>query len=301
MGRAPEDRVVLTLTGAEAEYGLALSNFGAFVDQFRRALREFDRTRRAERTRRGGHPTSREDLVTAFRIVGFAPGSAIIELEPIRPAPADEIQEALDAELLPIETLRALMDSLEREEPVDAAVADAVAAARRTLGEDGVISIAVSSHSSPTAPRRVTIDRDVIADLNRRVRLYTERPTRISGRLHAIDLEPERVQIRASDGIDWICSYPSELEDTVKSLVDETVWARGVGRKQSASRGTLNLQEIHHVGKFTQTELFTFERIPLSDLIEKQGILHPQGRVSVLPDDASDEELDAFLDVLLED
>jgi hypothetical protein len=124
---------------------------------------------------------------------------------------------------------------------------------------------------------------------------------RISGRLHMIDLEPDRIGIRAADGVDWSCSYPEELEPTVKALVDSNVWGRGVGQQLSAAKGTLRLEEIHAVGEHEETPLFTFERVPLADLMEQQGITGPQGRLSIMPSEIGDEELDAFLDAILDE
>jgi hypothetical protein len=298
--KAQQDRIVLELTGSEAVHGLALSNFAAFIDDFRRALRDFDRQRRAEPTGRGGHPTTREDLVTAFRLVSFKAGSAIVELEPIAPPVEDADQAAIEgAELLPLETLRAFMETIEREEPLDPAVTQSVAGARRALGPDGKIGIAVGNRTGPK--RRIVIDEERVELLERRARRFAPRRMRISGRLHMIDVEPDRVAIRAADGIDWVCRYPEAMEMKVKALVDANVWAQGFGQLASASRGNLTLDRLEPAAEFEQTPLFTFERIPLEDLLEEQGIRSPQGALSIVPPDVSDEELDAFLDAVLDD
>lgn len=294
------DRVILELTGSEAVDGLPLANFAAFIDDFRRALREFDRQRGARPTRRGGHPTAREDLVTAFRLVTFKPGSALVELEPIAPPPADEAQETIEgAELLPLQTLRAFVETIARDDPLDPAVTAPVAGARRALGADGKISIAI--RRGRRGERAVVIDEARVEKLERRARRYAPRRMQISGRLHMIDVEPDRVAIRAADGIDWVCHYPEELESRVKALVDTTVWARGLGRLTGASRGTLSIDQLEPVDDYEQTPLFTFERIAVEDLMAQQGVRGPQGRGSLLPPDVPLEELDEFLAAILDE
>jgi hypothetical protein len=292
------EHVVLRLTGSETTDGLPLASFASFVEDFRRALRDFDRSRRLKKTRRGGHPTAREDLAAAFRIVSLKRGSAILELEPIAPTPGTEDQEMVTgAELLPLETLRALMDSLQRDEPIDASVADAVASARRTLGPDGKIEIEIKHPKAAQPPTRLVIDAQAVEKLEHRVRHYEPRAMRVTGRLHMIDLEPDRIQIRAADGVDWVCRYPDSLEAKVKSLVGVRVWARGIGQLQGASRGTLTIETVEPVAEFEATPLFTFERVPLSELMERQGVTGPQGVVRLTPD-LSDEELDALVDLI---
>jgi hypothetical protein len=292
-------RVVLKLTGSEAEGGLPLSNFAAFVDDFRRALREFDRQRRAAPSRRGGHPTAREDLVTAFRLVSFAPGSAVVELEPIAPAGLDETQEVIPgAELLSLETLRAFVQTIQDGEAVDSAVTAPIAGARRALGPDGEIGITIAG--GWRTKQQVVIDEQRVERLEQRARRYAPRRMQISGRLHMIDVEPDRVAIRAADGIDWVCGYPEELEVHVKALVGANVWARGMGQLIGASRGTLAITQIEPADEYEQNPLFTFERVAVEDLMEQQRIQAPQGRIALVPEDVTDEDVEDFLDALLE-
>lgn len=292
------DRIFFRLTGVEAQHGLALGNLAAFVENIRAALRDFDRQRRAERTKRGGHPTTREDLVAGLRLVTFKPGSAVMELEPI--SRAAEQDELADAEKLAVENLRAFIDTIEDEsEILDPAITDAVEAARRQLGHDGAIEIIIGPRRRPV--RRTVIDQGRVAALEQRVRRRHVRQMRISGRLHMIDVEPEKVAIRAADGVDWICSYPSELEETVSSLVRQRVWARGLGVQLTANRGRMSLAEVHPIERHEQTPLFTFERVPLDELIARQGVTGPQGLPSLLGEEpVDDDELDAFLDSVLE-
>jgi hypothetical protein len=296
--RHQPDRVVLKLTGTEATHGLPLANFSAFVESFRNALRDFDRQRTGSRTRRSGHPTTREDLVTAFRLVSFKPGSAICELEAIAPPADDDAQEHIEgAELLPLETLRAFVDSIEQEEPVDDAVTTALGKARRSLGDDGRIDITIGRGRRR---RRAVIDARRVDALEKRAKHFPASYTRITGHLHMIDLEPDRVGIRAADGVEWSCSYPPELEKTVKGLVGDTVAVAGFGQKVTSNRGTLTLETIDMAGGYEQTDLFTLERIPLYSLVERQASVRP-GLVSVLPDDLTEDEADDFLAALLDD
>jgi hypothetical protein len=277
--------------------GLPLANLEIFVEEFRRALREFDRQRRAEPTRRGGHPKTREEQVTAFRLVEFAPGSALMTLEPDIRKEAGDQKALAEVEPLPVENLNAFLDAIARpDEIIDPAVTEAVERARRALGADGKIEIKLGGRRRPR--RSALIDHDVVAGLERRVAKQREKMLRISGRLHMIDLEPDRIGIRAPNGVDWSCSYPSELEDEVKSLVDSNVAARGVGRLVSPAKGTLRIEDIRPVGEFEQTPLFAFEQVAVADLIAQQGIRAPRGPVSILPADVDDEDVDAFLAAL---
>jgi hypothetical protein len=296
----PPEAVVLKLTGSAADGGLLLGNLTTFVEEFRRALRDFDRHRRAERTRRGGHPSGREEFVTAFRLVDFSPGSAVMTLLPEVPASEAQDQPALaKAEVLPEENLRALLDAVEDPKVVlDPAVTDALDGARRSLGVNGQIDIRLGDRRRPR--RQVVIDERRVAALRERVREPVPRLLRVSGRLHMIDLEPDRVGIRARDGIDWICSYKDELENAVRALVGMNVWARGTGQVISAARGTMRISEIHAIGEYAQTPLFTFERVPVEQLMLEQGIEGPQGKVSIVPDDLSDEEVDLFFDAIID-
>lgn len=294
--RESHERIVLHLTGSEAEHGLPLATLASFVDHFRDALRDFDRQRRAERTKRGGHPTGREELVTSFRLVEFKPGSAIMTLEPFTPreGASDPGELAGDAELLALQNLDAFLDSLQQpEEAFDTAVADSLEMARRSLGTEGQIVIKARKR------RKVVIDANATLALERRVRRYAKGVQRVSGRLHAIDVEPDQVKIRTADNVDWWCTYADELEHTVLGLVTRRVWAIGVGALQSASRGNLVLERIEEIQEPEQTRLFTLERKPLEELLADQGVTGPQGGIELVPDDVSDDELDEFLDLLL--
>lgn len=246
---------------------------------------------------REGHPTTREDLVTAFRLVEFHPGSAIMELEPMRVV-SDEPQ-LYDAELLAVENLQAFMDTIESEDVIEPAVTDAIESARKTLGADGRIEITVARRAQ-RARKRVVIDETVVRSLEQRARRRSARPLRIVGRLHMLDDEPRKVGIRTSDNVDWICTYPTELEEAVAALMRTRVVARGVGAEQSPNRGRLEISAIEGLNAYEQSSLFTFERVPIDHLIEQQGIRAAHGAPRLLDDDAEDDEIDAFLDALME-
>jgi hypothetical protein len=280
------------LEGSEAEDGLSLGALGAFVNEFRGALRDFDRASRAERTKRGGHPTSREELVTSFRLVGYTRGSAILELEAYAPPTAAPEQEVLeDVETIALNNLRSLISALATEdEPVDQAVVEYVDAARKTLGENGQIKIEVSGRKK----RAITIDDRRVEQLHHRVRKYAAGTQTVSGRLHAIDLEPDQVRIRTAQGVDWICKYPADKESTVTELVGSIVWARGPGQLQSGKLGRLTIEEIHPLHEFEQSELFV-ESVKVEELAAKA---ESRGLQSIVPDDATDDEVDSFLEAL---
>ena len=181
----PDERIVLRLTGSEADHGLPWANLAAFVDNIRRALRDYDRQRQGARTGREGRPAAREDLVTAFRLVSFKPGSAIMELEPIAAPPTvDDAQTALpEVEKLAVENLRAFIDSIESNDDVlDPSITEAVEEARRELGDDGRIEITVGRSRRPR--KRTVIDARRIAVLEARAQRKTPRLMTVTGRLH---------------------------------------------------------------------------------------------------------------------
>jgi hypothetical protein len=301
MTSTSDNRITLHLEGSETDHGLPLSNLANFSNHLRRALRDFDRQRQGARTARGGHPTTREDLVTGFRLVEFRPtGSATMELEAIVPAGRHDSQLAMpESEQLAVENFRAFIDTIEGDEILDPAVTEAIESARTQLGSDGRIEVWVGN---PAAPRRHTvIDADAISVLRQRVRRARPRLLQISGRLHMLDDEPKKVGIRAADNIDWICSYPPELEESIAALMRTQVIARGVGSQTSSNRGRLEIDEIEPLEAYVATQLFTFERVPLDTLMERQGIRAPQGMPSLLGDvELSDEELDGFLEAISE-
>lgn len=295
------DRIEFRLTGEEAQRGLPVANVATFLESVRRALRDFDRSRQGQKTQRGGHPTSREELVTALRLVEFHPGSAIMELEAI-PVEQDETELAPDMEPLPVENLLALIAAVQSgDEILASAVTESIETARRTLGPSGAIEIKVNPRGRARRKARVVINARTVETLELRAEQHSRAPIRIIGRLHMLDDEPRKVGIRAGDGTDWICAYPHELEELVLGLMRTRVVARGLGVKTTSNRGRLDIESVESVETYEQSELFTLERVPIDELIEQQGIGGGAGIPSLLGDDVADEELDAFVDALRED
>ena len=290
------EKVIIELKGAKAERGLPLANFEAFVEHFRKALTDYDRQTRGEPTRRSGHLNVREEIVSAFRLTAVRPGSTILELEPI---PRDEVEpddgqeEIPGAELLSLITLRSMLAAVDSEEQMDPAVTESLSDARRTLGNNGRMTFKLRNGRAHARP--VVIDEKRIRRLEGRAKKREPRPLMVSGRLHRIELEPDKVGIRSPAGVDWTCRYPADLEQSVKGLLDSIVSVRGVGSQSTAQRGTLTIEEIHAVPQFEQTPFFTFETEPLEALMARQGIEPRRGPISILPDDVSDSELDDFL------
>jgi hypothetical protein len=189
--------------------------------------------------------------------------------------------------------LRSLLSAVEREDQLDPAVTDSLSDARRTLGSDGRMTFKLRDGSARRSS--VVIDEKRIRRLEERARRREARPLVVSGRLHRIELEPDKVGIRSPSGVDWTCRYPEELEQEIKGLLDTIVSARGVGSQISAQRGTMTIQEIQAVPQFEQTPFFTYETAPLEALMARQGIEARRGPVPILPEGLSDEELDDFL------
>lgn len=220
----------------------------------------------------------------------------------LEPITEDDAEELFPGEgSLAIENLRALLDDIEKDSVLDSDVLDALERARSALGGDGAFNVAEVQDGGVC--RRITIDADRMSLLRERATRREPNLVRISGRLHMIDLEPPlKVGIRSTDGIDWICRYEAEFEPKVKALLDSNVWVSGTGTLTGAQRGTLEIEDIRPVSEFEQSPLFTPERVSVEDLLAQQGIRGPQGEEALgLPTEVTDEELEDYLNALLDD
>lgn len=294
MTEIDDRQITLTIKGARAERGVSLSDFESFIDNFLAALRDYDRAGRGEPTRKSGHPDRRAEAVTAFRLIGFQTGSgvAIIEPELVR---ADDDQFPVGDVPLSLATLRALADDLAAERSVPEPVLDALGKACRAVGADGSVAIAIGAAAA--APivvdsgllDRVALTRNGVAD---------EEVRFVSGRLHLLDLEPDRLGIRTTSGVEWSCKYPEALEDHVKSLLDRIVWAEGSGKLTSSLRGSMAIERIEPVD-VEQSSLFTSAPVDEDELLARQGIEGPQGLDALSDPQWDDETDDAYLAALL--
>lgn len=293
-----DDAVTLRLTGENAQSGIELSALQSFVGHFVTALRGFDRVGRAQPAVKGGHPDRRAEAVTAFRLVGFRKGSAVLELEPVSRAGAGDDDTLFEGEEnLPLDNVTALTVALAGGRQLDAGVADALENARRALGASaGAIEISLPQRLA-AAPLR--LDRERIAKAREEDR-SPNAPSTISGRLHAIDLEPDKIAVRSPQGIDWTCSYPEALEPQVKTLIDEIVVADGQGEMKTPRTGSMKIEAIRRAFDHEQPALFSSERVGLEGLQETQGISRPQGLDSIGDPEWEDDEAGAkFFDYLL--
>lgn len=297
MATEQRNQITLRLEGSRAERGVSLSDFESFIDSFLAALRDFDRDRRGAPTRKAGHPELRAKAVTAFRLIRFEPGSGIATLEPESPAVGDEEALPLLAEEVPpaLENLQTLVEGVDSGAELSESVSQALAQACRVFGSDGSIQVHLPAH---LGRRPVSIDLPRLKRLGRVENPEAEEVRSVSGRLHLLDVEPDKLAIRTSAGVDWTCNYPEELEPRVKQLVDRIVWAVGTGRLVTPQRGTMTIERIETIEQGEQTTLFTQEQIPDSELLERQAIGGPQG-LDALSDPEWDEETDdAYLAAL---
>ena len=290
-----QTEVTLTLEGSGAQRGVSLGDFDVFIQSFVRALRDFDRARRDKPTRKSGHPERRAEAVTAFRLVRFAPGSGIATLEPEVVAP-DEGALELDEIPFPLENLTALTVALAEESPLPSEVLDDLDRARRAFGDDGSISIELPSD---------LMDRPVVVDKPKLDRARAPEPdpstkvTTISGRLHMLDLEPDRIGIRTSAGVEWSCQYDEGLEASVRALIGEVVRVTGAGKLTSPLRGSMKVHSISPVIEVEQSELFTTEVLADTELLARQGIEGPQGIDALSDPEWEDDEADqAYLEAI---
>lgn len=292
------EQVTLHLEGPRAVRGVSLSDFENFIESFLAALRDFDRGRRGAETKKSGRPYRRDEAVTAFRLVDFKPGSGIATLEPEHVGAPDSDDPLFEERLPSLTNLHALVHDIEEREPLPDPVTDALERACRTFGSQGSIEVELPSghygHKTEITPK-------VLEE----IRARTGRPApkdveAISGRLHLLDVEPDKIAIRDASGVDWVCQYPEEMEPKVLGLAGKIVWAHGQGRQTSPQRGAMTIDEIKAVEQGDQASLFTPEPVGLERLIEEQGVRYPQELGSLGSPEWTDED-EAFLSALTED
>lgn len=294
--------ITLRLEGTRATRGVVLSDFETFIESFISALRDFDRDQRGAPTKKSGHPEARAEAVASFRLVEFREGSGIATIEPELTSLEGDTPPMVDAEPIQMTNLRALLGRLEREESLPESVTNALERAVRSAGDDGSLAVEVPGLDVESEKQsKVVVDVKRI----RRIRDISPAPvpapvTSISGRLHQVDFEPDKLAIRASDGIDWVCSYPEELEPLVETLANRLVWASGSGVLQSARRGTMELASIKAIQQGVQTGLFSGAPISEADLAASQGITGPQGLVALGATEWTDAD-EIFLAALTDD
>jgi hypothetical protein len=273
--------------------GVSLSDFETFIDNFLAALRDYDRVRRGAHPKKSGHPEQRAKAVTAFRLVKFRPGSGVATLEP----DLDErATESLFDEVAPaIDNLHQLIEEFENREPLPPPVTDALERACKSLGADGSIKVEL--------PKKIE---SRIADITPaaldEIRAKTSAPewrevNSVSGRLHLLDVEPDKIGIREASGVDWTCQYPEELEHRVLELAGQLVWASGVGRQTSAQRGSMTIDRIEPIDQGAQVSFWSKEPADLNVLAVTQRVRGPQD-LSSLGEPEWTEEDDAYLAAL---
>ena len=224
MADTGDNQITLTMKGARAERGVSLSDFESFIDNFLAALRDYDRAGRGQQTKKSGHPDRRAEAVTAFRLVGFRTGSGVATLEP-ELVSIDEDEDVLfDEEPISLTNLKALTADLSTERAVPAAVIESLEKACRAAGSDGSLSIGLPGAAAhPLVVNSELLDRVA----NAGTEPESTEVTTVSGRLHLLDLEPDRLGIRTAGGVEWLCKYPESLEERVKAMLDRI----GMGRR----------------------------------------------------------------------
>ncbi len=294
MTEASNNPITLTMKGSRAEHGVSLSDFESFIENFLAALRDYDRARRGEPTRKSGHPDRRAEAVTAFRLVEFHTGSAVATIEPELVGGEDDQLPVGDVPLA-LAALRALVDDLADARPVPAPVVEALGRACGSVGADGSVEIDIADAN----PTRLVIDRELLERVSSLAETADDDEVRsISGRLHLLDLEPDRLGVRTASGVEWSCRYPEALEERVKSMLDRIVWVEGSGKLTSPLRGAMTIERIEPV-EVEQSALFTTVPVDEDELLARQGIDAPQGLAALSDPQWNDETDDAYLAALL--
>lgn len=314
---ASKQSVVIDLHGSKAVGGVELYGLQRWAEHFRRALRDFERSQslRQEPVKRTGRPGPISDISTAFRLVYFRKGSGIATLEPLQPPEPRESPGAEQLDIPPAEppavplseppairNLRSMIEAID-ENRLDPVVVEALEDSRKAVGEDGHYGIKFSHQPNG----RTSIDSETI----QRLRAATTdepaaaEPTEktVSGLLHLIEVEePERLAIRDHAGVDWDCTFESELEGKVLGLVKSIVRAVGTGEQTKPKVGRLHIRDIQAVPRHEQSSLFTFERVPIEEIEAQRGVVGPQGLAATAdPEWADDEQDRAYLAFVLGD
>jgi hypothetical protein len=288
-----DKQITLTIKGARAQRGVSLSDFESFIDGFLAALSDYDRAGRGEATRKSGHPDRRAEAVTAFRLIGFQTGSGIATIEPELVA-ADDDQLPLADVPLSFLTLTALAEDLHARRNVPDPVRESLGKACRAAGPDGSFAIEGAGIRDPLVIDRSLLDRLAqTASANE-----PEAIASVAGRLHLVDLEPDRVGIRTAGGVEWACRYPEELEERIKGLIGRIVWVEGHATMTSPLRGTMTIDRIEAV-ESEQSALFTVIPVDEDVLLARQGIVGPQGLETLSDPGWEDGTDDAYLAALL--
>jgi hypothetical protein len=298
MTTAADKQITLTIEGVRAQRGIGLGDFESFIESLLSALRDYDRARRGEVTRKPGRLERRALAVTAFSLVRFEPGSGIATIEAERLAEPEDEELPLDEIPVALENLRALADDIDLATELPRDVTSALQAACRAVGQDGSIRIDFpqSIRAEPTR-----IDLSGLARFDGLAAPVEDRMQSVSGRLHLLDLEPDRLAIRTASGIDWTCAYPAELEAKITRLIDNIVWAEGAGHITGAQRGSMTIERIEPVEQGAQSPLFTQEPIADTMLLASQGIPGPQGLRQLADPDWDDATDNAYLAALAGD
>ena len=232
---------------------------------------------------------------TNFRLVGYRTGSAVLELQEAPPNADDTL--TIPTVGAATQNIANLLDSLEQGD-LDPAVIDDLDETRRAIGEDGSFRITVTGRRKRGLVNEATITRLRKKHTDQQVPMHVT----VFGRLHLIATEGPRVEIRGTDNYNWSCTYPPELEPKILGLIKRQVRAEGLGVRDRANRGTLQIEQIEQLPQYEQTPLFSGAAVPVDELEREQGITKPQGlsalSIADLPDS---DEIDRYLAAILDE
>lgn len=280
------ERARIVLQGERVvDHGVGLAVLGRVLRGLADVLRTYARSERAVPARRMGTTTSFEEAVTDLRLVDVEPGSLTLVLE----EPPADTDEQIEAPHIAINTLDSLIRAAQSRS-LSPDVAEAFERSLAPLGDNA--SISVRRHDVA-----IRVERGRARELARPAAVRTERPVRIVGRLRALDLDRTKIAIRTTEGALWACRYPEELASTVIEAINRVVVAHGMGWLAENGRGQITLEELEIIPEVEQTSLFELAPRDLSELAREQGVTSSEVP-GLIPPDATDEEIDAFLAAL---
>jgi len=276
----------IVLSGERADHGIGLAVLGRVLGALSDSLRSYARATRGEQPRRLGATSAADEAATDLRLVGLEEGSVVLIVE----APPTDPDTTIPAEHIAIATVDGFMGAVEDGSlPVDAL--DALDRSLAPLGPGA--SIALKRQS-----RTVAIDRERIETLRVETAPAAETDVRIVGRMRALDLDRTKIGIRTPDGMLWACLYPDDMANLIVEGINRVVIASGRGVVVSPGKGRVRIRDLQVVAEDVQTSLF--DRIPRSipELMDAQHV-HKRGHLADLtPSDATDKEVEAFLNAL---
>lgn len=294
--------VRVRLTGENAELGkVTATDVARLLQGFERAVARAAAGIAGRRPGQAGRRGKAVETATRFLLDGIEPGSvtAVLELPPTERSDGLGVEDVALGDAALQETL----DVLEygRANPD---VAEALALMAEELDIGGRFkSVGVQLVGSGASVRSSVLDRSKRHSLRQFADSgHSERPDALYGILFEANFEKRTAQLRVATGQSVTVSFNDELADAVKEALRERTHVEGVVAYDVESAEALSI-ELRSVRRAEQQELgliggeFWRER-SLEELAAEQGVEPLANPDELRDDEATDEEVAAFLEAL---